>query len=83
VRIFLSVKKTLLTRDIINITYEVTDEVIVIFELYNVLGKKELTKQLNSSSQHQITLSEAQPGIYFYRLLKGDEAVESGKLIVE
>jgi hypothetical protein len=51
--------------------------------LYDVIGKKQLTEQLNSASLHQIILSGAQPGIYFYRLLKGNKAVESGKLIVE
>jgi hypothetical protein len=48
-----------------------------------VLGKKELTSRLNSTFQHQINVSDPQPGMYFYRLMKGDQAIETGKLIVE
>ncbi len=64
-------------------TSKVTDEEIVIFELYDILGKKQITKQLRPASEHQVLLSAVQPGIYFYRLIKGNEAVESGKLIIE
>ncbi|NBG65970.1 T9SS type A sorting domain-containing protein [Acidiluteibacter ferrifornacis] len=55
----------------------------VTFELYDVLGKQQTISRLNATNQHQIKLSNVQPGIYFYRLLVNDAASESGKLIIE
>ncbi|NBG66365.1 hypothetical protein [Acidiluteibacter ferrifornacis] len=47
------------------------------------MGKQHTISRLNATNQHQIKLSNVQPGIYFYRLLVNDAASESGKLIIE
>ena len=65
------------------LNFEVNEKDNVTFELYDVLGKQQTISRLNATNQHQIKLSNVQPGIYFYRLLVNDAASESGKLIIE
>ena len=65
------------------LNFEVNEKDNVPFELYDVLGKQQTISRLNATNQHQIKLSNVQPGIYFYRLLVNDTASESGKLIIE
>jgi hypothetical protein len=55
----------------------------VTFELYDVLGKQQVLTRLNTTNQHQIKLSNVQPGIYFYRIVSNDVSMEAGKLIIE
>ncbi|MBR9832464.1 T9SS type A sorting domain-containing protein [bacterium] len=65
------------------LNFEVNEKDNVTFELYDVLGKQQTISRLNATNQHQIKLSNVQPGIYFYRIVSNDAALESGKLIIE
>lgn len=71
------------TKDIVNINYIVTKNESVILEIIDVMGKIQLTRDLNTTAFHSIQLSEVKNGIYFYRLVKNDATVHSGKLIIE
>ncbi|NBG65907.1 T9SS type A sorting domain-containing protein [Cryomorphaceae bacterium S-15] len=51
--------------------------------MYDVLGKQQLVKRLTATNTHQLKINAVQPGIYFYRIVSNDAAVESGKLIIE
>jgi hypothetical protein len=71
------------TQDKVNIQYAVNADEVVYMELYDVLGKKQLRKQLKEGNKHSIDLSLLKNGIYFFRLIKADKSVESGKLVIE
>jgi len=71
------------SKEIIFLNFEVSDQENVTFELYDVLGKQQLIKRLNATNTHQVKINAVQPGIYFYRIVSNDAAIESGKLIIE
>ena len=56
---------------------------VVLFELYDVLGKKHDELKLTEGNLHQLNLSQVQHGIYFYRLLNNSTVLKSGKLILQ
>lgn len=47
----------------------------------SVDGRKLITKELSSDTQHIINTSSLIPGIYFYEIMKNNQIVKSGKLI--
>jgi len=49
-------------------------------EIYNLNGKKVLIQQLDN--QGSVNIGHLKPGLYFYRLLGNNQAVNSGKLSV-
>ena len=70
-------------KEMIFLNFEVGDQENVTFELYDVLGKQQTISRLSATNQHQIKLSNVQPGIYFYRIVSNDASIEAGKLIIE
>ena len=66
----------------INIRFEITKNQIVIFELIDILGKKQEEMRLTEGNLHQIQLTNKQRGIYFYRLVNEDSVLKTGKLII-
>lgn len=71
------------TNSLVNIEYKVENEQEIIFELYDVVGKKKVAQSLNEGLIHRIDIKEIQTGIYFYRLIQGNSVLENGKLIVQ
>jgi hypothetical protein len=71
------------TKEMIFLNFEVDEKDNVTFELYDVLGKQQTISRLSATNQHQIKLSNVQPGIYFYRLVNNNASIEAGKLIIE
>ncbi|MAC95059.1 MAG: hypothetical protein CMC96_06130 [Flavobacteriales bacterium] len=67
----------------LNISYSVEEDEEIVLEIYDVLGKKIMTKSLNSGHLHQINTSQLQHGVYIYRLFKSKEQINSGKLVIE
>lgn len=71
------------TRGEVTIDYLVAENEIVQIEIIDLMGKVQLVKDLNVSSMHTLKLNELTTGIYFYRLIKNDALLHSGKLIIE
>jgi len=67
----------------INISYSVEKDEEIVLEIYDVLGKRIMTKSLNSGHLHQINTSQLQHGVYIYRLFKSKEQINNGKLVIE
>ncbi len=71
------------TKAIVNINYVVTESEAVRLEIIDVMGKIQISRELNTAAINTIQLSELKNGIYFYRLVKNDATVHSGKLVIE
>lgn len=53
----------------------------VLFELYDVIGKLHFQKELKAGNVHQFNVAQLNTGLYFYRLVKQDAIIQSGKLM--
>ena len=71
------------TKNVLNIDFKVNENEAVQIEIIDVMGKVQLRERLNASTFHRIQLNDMNSAIYFYRLIKNDTAIYSGKLIVE
>jgi hypothetical protein len=71
------------TKSNITINYPIQGNQAVYFELYDVLGKKQMEQQLKAGKLHQLSLSQMRRGIYLYRLKHNGNIEQSGKLVVE
>lgn len=71
------------TKGVVNIDFSVSDNEMVSIEIIDLMGKVQIVKGLRTSSFHTIELNELNTGIYFYRLVKNDATIHSGKLIIE
>tara|TARA_R100001015_G_C4619186_1_gene175835 strand:+ start:210 stop:500 length:291 start_codon:yes stop_codon:yes gene_type:complete len=71
------------TKKLVNLRLEIKDGEEIIFELHDIVGKKIMGKRLSSGLLHGVDINSVQHGIYLYRLIKNEEVLQSGKLIIE
>lgn len=69
--------------DFVNIRYNVQSQVLVRFEIYDVLGKIHLSENLQEGDNHTIQLKKELSGVYFYRLVNEQTILENGKLVIQ
>lgn len=67
----------------IQLNYLVENSDLIQFEMYDLLGKKVLSKQLSEGNTHHIELNKVATGMYIYRLMQNNHLLNSGKLVVE
>lgn len=67
----------------LKIDFKVVDGEQVLFEVYDLLGKKVFQKRLESGENHTLNLIDLQQGVYLYRLIDATATNRSGKLVIE
>ncbi|MDD4213787.1 MAG: T9SS type A sorting domain-containing protein [Bacteroidales bacterium] len=61
-------------------TENITDELL--FEVYDLPGKKLITNYITANQQLTISTRELGQGIYLYRFVKNNNIVKAGKLVI-
>ncbi|MGQ0829474.1 MAG: T9SS type A sorting domain-containing protein [Bacteroidota bacterium] len=66
-----------------HLNYTLRNEQKGVFEIYDLLGKKQVEYQLQQNTS-SVTISEAMlnNGIYFYKILVNDKLVATDKLVI-
>jgi len=67
-------------KDEISIEYSIAENASL--EIYNSLGQKTATYNLQAGDVHLIDTSKLQNGIYFYSIVQNDEALLTGKFSI-
>lgn len=67
------------TKNLINISLENNPQHPLLFELYDILGKKLLQEKITSPSS--VNISSFPSGIYFYKITDGENKTAIGKII--
>jgi hypothetical protein len=57
-------------------------ELICIFEVYDIVGKKVLSQKL-SESETKVDLNSLNAGTYLYRIIQNGVSIKSDKLILD
>jgi hypothetical protein len=57
-----------------------TDEVL--FEVYNMIGKKQITSFIKPNQNTTINTGDLKPGVYFYRFVYKDNVIKADKLVI-
>ena len=67
----------------VNILYKVKENEVITIQFYNVIGNLVFDSRLNQGEINKVNLEKLSQGVYFYRLLKEDQILKSGKLVLK
>lgn len=59
-----------------------TENEAVRIEIIDVMGKIQISRDLNTAAFHSIQLSEVKNGAYFYEVTSNDESLHKGKIVI-